>query len=113
MPSFVPFEKVDSINFHSKIEWIEGMTPDKAWSRLFTDAMFDNLVEQTQIYAIQDKGNHNYYQIISKTYQFIGIFLLSGYQKVPKERDYWSSQIDLHVLFIANAMARKRYLQIK
>ena len=51
---FVTLEKVDSINFYTKIEWIEDMTPDETWSCLFTDAMFDNLVERTQFYAIRD-----------------------------------------------------------
>ena len=45
---FVPLEKVDSINFHPKIKWIEGMTPDETWSCTFTDAMVDNLVEKTK-----------------------------------------------------------------
>ena len=62
---------------------------------MHTNKMFDMLVEQTQFYAMREKGNHNFYPIRSKVYQFIGIFVLSGYHKVPKERDYWSSQIDL------------------
>ena len=98
---------------HLIIEWIEGMTPDKTWSCLFTNPIFDNLVEQTQFYAIRDKENHNFYQIISKAYQFIGIFLLYGYCKVAKEKDYWSSQTGLHVPFIANAMTRNKYFADK
>ena len=110
---FVPLEKVDSINFNPKIEMIEGMTPYETWSCLFTDAMFDSLVEQTQRYATRDKGNHNFYLTRSDIYQFIGNILFSGYHKVSKEGEYWSSQIDLHVPFIANAMTRNRSLQIK
>ena len=86
---------------HPVIEWIEGMTPDETWSCLFTDPIFDNLVEQTQFYAIRDKENHNFYQIISKAYQFIGIFLLYGFCKVAKEKHYWSSQTGLHVLLMS------------
>ena len=86
---------------HLIIEWIEGMTPDKTWSCLFTNPIFDNLVEQTQFYAIRDKENHNFYQIISKAYQFIGIFLLYGFCKVAKEKHYWSSQTGLHVLLMS------------
>ena len=47
--------------FYPKIEKIEGMTPYEIWSCLFTDAMFDNLVEQTQLYITRDKRNHNFY----------------------------------------------------
>ena len=32
-------------DFYPEIERIEGMTPYEIWSCLFTDAMFDNLVE--------------------------------------------------------------------
>ena len=88
---FVPLENVYSINFYPKIERIEGMTPYEIWPCLFTDAMFDNLVEQTQLYATRDKGNHNLYQIRSKVYQFIGILVFSGYPNVPKEKGYCSS----------------------
>ena len=87
----MPLEEVDSINFYPKIEMIEGMTPFETWSCLFTDAMFDNLVEQTQLYATLDKGNHNFCQIRSKVYQFIGLLVSSGHPKVPQERDHCSS----------------------
>ena len=93
-----------------KIERIEGTTPYESWSCLFTDAMFHNLVKQTQLYANRDNGNHNFYLTTSDIYQFIGIFLFSRYHKVPKEREYWSSQIDLHMPFFANAMTRNIYL---
>ena len=110
---FVLLEKANSINFHPKIEKIEGITPYETWPCLFRDDMFDKLVEQTQLCATRDKGSHNFYLTRSDIYQFIGILLFSGYHKVPKERDYWSAQIGLHVPFIVNAMTRNRYLQIK
>ena len=86
----MPLEKVDSINFYPNIQRIEGMTPYEIWSCLFTDAVFDNLVEQNQFYATRDKGNHDFYQITPKVCQFIDILVFSGYHKVPKERDYCS-----------------------
>ena len=110
----MPLEQVDSINFHSKIEKIERMTPYETWSSINNiDAMFDYLVDQTQLYDTRDKANHNFYLTRSDIYQFIGICLFCGYRKVPKKMDYWSSQIDFHVPFIANAMTRNIYLQIK
>ena len=91
---FVPLEKVNSINCYPKIERIEAMNSYETWSCLFTNAMFDKLVEQIQLYATRDKGNHNLYQIRSKVYQFIGILVFSEYRKVPKKRDYCSSQVN-------------------
>ena len=83
------------------------MTPNETGSCLFTDAVFENLVEQTHLYAPRDKWNHNFCLTRSDVYQFIGTLLLSGYHKVRKERDYWSCRIDLHVPFI------DRYLKIQ
>ena len=77
---FIPLEKVDSINFHPKIELIEGMTPDETWSCLFTDVMFGNLVEQTQFYAIRDKRNH----LSSNKIRGISVYWYSSLVRVPQ-----------------------------
>jgi hypothetical protein len=45
--------------------------------------------------------------------QFLGIQLLSGYHSVPSERDFWSTQPDLHVPLVTETMTLNRYKQIK
>jgi DNA excision repair protein ERCC-6 len=45
--------------------------------------------------------------------RFIGILLLSGYNSLPKEQDYWSNQPDLGVGIVSSAMSSKRFLLIK
>ena len=94
-----PLKKNGVINHHPKVEEIEDKTPFETWCCLFTDEMFDMLLCQTQLYANRDKGDHDFHMLRSELYQFIGILIFSGYHKVPKERDYWSSQLDLHVFY--------------
>jgi hypothetical protein len=44
---------------------------------------------------------------------FIGILLLTGYHKLPREKQLWSLDEDLHVRFVSNAMSRNRFQEIK
>ena len=38
---------------------------------------------------------------------------MSGYHKLPSERDYWSNQPDLGVPIVSEALSSKHFLQIK
>jgi hypothetical protein len=44
---------------------------------------------------------------------FIGILLLTGYHKLPREKQLWSLDEDLHDPFVSNAMSRNRFQEIK
>jgi hypothetical protein len=44
---------------------------------------------------------------------FLGICLVMGYHVLPSLRDYWSTQPDLHVPYIANTMIRSRFETIR
>ena len=100
---FVPPEKEGGFDQLLSKDWKDRRhDPFETWPCLFIDDMFDNLEEQTQLYATRDKRNDNFYQIRSNVYQFIGILIISGYHSVPKERNYCPSQIYIHVSLIAN-----------
>ena len=71
--------------------------------------MIDTITVETQQYAHRDKND--FYISSSEIYQFLVFLLFTGYHSLPSERDYWSSQPDLHVSFIANEMTRNRYLK--
>src|SRR5215469_13620864 len=45
--------------------------------------------------------------------RFIGILLLSGYHRLPRQNMYWSKQEDLGVPIVASAMSRNRFESIK
>ncbi|GAB0095806.1 hypothetical protein DMENIID0001_112360 [Sergentomyia squamirostris] len=44
---------------------------------------------------------------------FIGINFVMGYHHLPEIRDYWSRDEDMHVSFVAQAMTRKRFEDIR
>ena len=110
---FIPLTKAGRINVHPKLEHLEGKTHFDIWSLLTTLDMVDMITVETQQYAHRDKNDLNFYISSSEIYQFLGFLLFTGYHSLPSERDYWSSQPDLHVSFIANEMTRNRYLKIK
>ena len=45
--------------------------------------------------------------------KFFGVLLLSGYNSLPREADYWSNQPDLGVAIVRNAMSRNIFEGIK
>ncbi|RXG68343.1 PiggyBac transposable element-derived protein 3 [Armadillidium vulgare] len=45
--------------------------------------------------------------------KFIGILMLSGYHRLPRQHMYWSEQEDLEVPIVANTMLRNRFVAIK
>ena len=44
---------------------------------------------------------------------FFGMNIVMGYHVLPSIRDYWSTEPDLAVPFIANIMPRKRFEEIR
>ena len=78
-----------------------------------TDALMQNILEQILLYARRDKNNVNFDLHKAELLQFFGIIILSGYHKLPPERDYWSNQPDLGVPMVSEALSSKRFLQIK
>jgi hypothetical protein len=44
--------------------------------------------------------------------QFIGILMLSGYNKLPRERIYWSLDEDVGVKLVSNVISRNRFQEI-
>ena len=79
-------------------------------------ANFDEFLEkivlpQTKLYSEQ-KG-HVFDIGIDELKAFFGMNIVMGYHTLPSIRDYWSTEPDLHVPFIANIMTRKRFEEIR
>ena len=110
---FEPLMTDGQIDGFRKVEELEGKSYFEVWRKLFTLEMRDGLFDQLHIYAHQVKGNLDLQVLLYELEQFLGILLFSGYHSVPSERDFWSTQPDLQVPFIATLMARNRFLKIK
>lgn len=80
---------------------------------IFTDQMISHITSQTNLYANRDKNNHGFLITESEMRQFLGILLLSGYNILARETDYWSTQPDLGVDIVCRTMSRNRFQEIK
>jgi hypothetical protein len=68
--------------------------------------------EHSERYAHQN--NHlNFALKPGELERFFGILLLSGYNILPKERDYWSVDNDIGVTAVGEALSRNRFQEIK
>ena len=75
----------------------------------FDDELVDNIVMQTNKYALQN--NRTLAMTTEELMTFIGTLLLSGYSRLPHRRLYWSDKDDVPKL-VANSIRRNRFEEI-
>ena len=83
------------------------------WKLYFTDELFHYILEQTKLYAKQNKNDARFELSLDELKNFIEILIFSGYHFVTSETDYWSNQPDLKAPFISETMSGERFLKIK
>lgn len=90
----------------------KNMTPVELFELFFDNGIFQYLVEETQKYA-QFKNLADPEISASEIRCFIGILILSGYNKLPSKRSYWDMKDDVHNKMVSDSMRRNRFLQIQ
>lgn len=114
-PTFSKFEFYNDSyteNYETMIKEIEKLSPIQIFEKLFSEDVFQLIIDQSIIYAAQ-KNHHGFKISAIEVRTFIGILILTGYISVPQERMYWSNDEDLAILSIKLAMTRDRFLEIK
>lgn len=91
---------------------LRGLSPRQIFEKFLSDEIITYICDQTIIYARQ-KNNHSFTIDRQEMQTFIAILYLTGYNRLPRERLYWSLDEDLGVACVYNAMSRDRYLEIK
>ena len=99
--------------FQNMRESLETLSPCELFEKLMTPSILDHIVKETVRYAASCKNKFDFTFSVDELKIFIGILLFSGYHQVPSERDYWSTDEDLGVQIIKNAMSRNRYQLLK
>ena len=89
------------------------MIPLQLFEVLFTDAMFEHLKVQFELYASRDLNIQSFDTDTDEIRKFLGIILLSGYNALPMEQDYWSTADDMGCKAVARAMPKNRFLELK
>ena len=88
-------------------------TPYQVFDKLakFDSFITDIVIPQTVLYC-QQKG-HVLTTTVEEMKAFFGMNIVMGYHKLPSIRDYWSSDPDLSVPYIANVMPLKRFEELR
>lgn len=90
-----------------------GKSPLELFELFFDQEMFQHLVTQFELYARRDTNKQTFSTTVVEIRQFIGLILLSGYHRLPKERDYWSTSSDLGCSLMTKTMSRNRFHELK
>ncbi|KAM3863421.1 deleted in lung and esophageal cancer protein 1-like [Diretmus argenteus] len=90
---------------------VEGRDPIDFFSHLFTEEMIDDIVFNTNQYAVQ-KGNENLGLTSEEFKTFLGMNMVMSYIKYPRARMYWSSEEGLRLDLVADAMSVNRFEKI-
>ncbi|XP_060598151.1 piggyBac transposable element-derived protein 3-like, partial [Ruditapes philippinarum] len=106
----LPEQDKDRFTWHGsnidKSRWPQ--TPDGIFNLFFDDDVINMIVEQSIRYA-GSKGNHSFSTSPQEIRIFLAILLISGYNTVPRRRQFWSRDDDVRNEAIARTMPRDRY----
>ena len=117
-----PISEVSSAILNNNIEFEYGQillplettaTPFEIFKKVskFDQFLIDIVIPQTILYS-QQQGD--VFEIeLDEMKAFFGMTVVMGYHVLPSLRDYWSSEPDLGVPFIANIMTRNRFEEIR
>lgn len=94
------------------IEDVRNDNPVQISERLFDSKVIKLIVDQSNLYA-QQKNNHDFAVSDEDIKIFLGILLLSGYHKIPREPMFWSADEDVGVQCVVSSMSRNKFQQIK
>ena len=104
LPTQRPFPNIPAPAFLN-----HNLSPVEMFECFFDDDVIDLIVDQTNLYAHRDKGNHAFTTNRQDMKTFLGILLLSGYNSLPRRPMYWERSIDCRNAAVAEAMSRNRF----
>ena len=92
---------------------LENETPYEVFNKVagFEDFLKDIVMPKTHLYCKQQA--HVLSTNVAEMKAFFGMQIVMGYHQFPSLRDYWSSDPDLAVPFIANILPRKRFEELR
>ena len=94
------------------IEKFSNQNPLQIFESIFDDSVFELILSQTMLFA-QQKNDHKFTLSIDELKMFFGILYLSGYNRLARERCYWSLDEDIGVKCVSSCMPRTRFQEIK
>ena len=99
-----------------RIELEEDMKPVDFFQLYFTDALWNHIVDQTNLYAEQKRGPEErsvwYALTVNEFKAWIALTLNMGIVKKPSLRLYWSTDEIFKTPFFSAVISRDRYFQM-
>ena len=96
--------------------FIVSTEPEDIFAYLFTDALLDEIVLQTNRYAKEqmDPLKYNKWETISaqEMRAYLGFCILMGMVKLPEIEDYWKADPYFHYAPVASRISRERFRDI-
>lgn len=89
----------------------DKMSPIEIFNRFFDEETYQLIIDQSVFYA-KSKGNMKFDFKIEELKVFLGILLVSTYNKVSRRRMYWQKRKDSKNEAIISAMSRNRFEEI-
>lgn len=111
--SRLEYESSTSFEFGKVTIDLEDKTPYEVFNKVsgFEDFIKNIVVPQTLLYCEQQA--HVFTTNVDEIKAFFGMQVVMGYHQLPSLRDYWSTEPDLAVPYIANIMPRKRFEELR
>jgi hypothetical protein len=91
---------------------LEGLNPVEVFEKIIYDDVV-SVMWNNRICTRHRKTIMFFFVSKTDTRVFLGVRLLSGYHKLPRERLYWGLDEDFHVPLVSESMSRNRFLDIK
>lgn len=96
-------------NIHPNVN-IETEDPIDFFKIFYTGAFIEEIVEQSNLYAVQSKKPLETHQ--EEVSALLGILIIMGFNVRPSQKKYWSADPNFHCARVANVFSRRRFLQL-
>lgn len=92
-------------------ELLELNTPYECFSYFFTDKVYNDITEQSCLYAQQIDITKPLHLTKAELKKYFGIIIMMSVIRLPNTRSYWSSDVGIEI--IKNAMTLNRFEKIR
>lgn len=86
------------------------LTPVNVFSWFFDDEVLEKITRFSNDYARQ--RNHDLKTYPNEIRTFLAIFIISGYNVLPRRRNYWENCLDMRNVLIQDNMRRNRFEEL-
>ncbi|CAK1592870.1 unnamed protein product [Parnassius mnemosyne] len=93
-------------------EQLKDQNPVQIFEKILDEEVLQLILSNSILYANQN-NIHSFQLDLPDLKKFIGILILSGYHKLPREALYWSLDEDVGVALVSRAMSRNKFREIK